>query len=161
MIFRKAGGYPGLNVLNNDQSTGEGGGRRRGRCAVILVEEAPRARRAAGEGGGRQCGPCADCGVSGTGLMTFPGSGLALYHFTGTRTETRKAGKIAAAKHASHLCRFAAPPTGTQAPGLWVGPGHRRMSPEGRPGVCGPRRAGASAHGRLCRPAAGEPLSQP
>lgn len=93
--------------------------------------------------------------------MTFPGSGLALYHFTITRTETRKAGKIAAAKHASYLCRFAAPSTGTQALGLWVGPGHQRTSPEGHPEVCGPRRARASAHGHLCRPAAGEPLSQP
>lgn len=100
-------------------------------------------------------------GGSGTGLMTFPGSGLALYHFTVTRTEIRKARKITAAKHASYLRRFAALPTGTQALGLQAGPGRRRTSPEGGPGVCGPGRAGVSAQGRLCRPAAGTGSANP
>lgn len=94
-------------------------------------------------------------GGSGTGLMTFPGSGLALYHFTVTRTETRKARKITAAKRASSLRRFAALPTGARALGLQAGPGRRRTSPEGGPGVCGPGRAGRLHRGVCAAPPLG------
>lgn len=75
---------------------------------------------------------------AGTGLMTFPGPGLALYHFTITRTEAGKAGKITAAKHAFLPAGVATLTTGTRASGLLAGQALKATRVRRRPGALGP-----------------------